>query len=80
MPTYDYQCENCRAVFEKRVAIADMHEPEKDPCGQCGHFSVKKKILTGVIFNADAVKPDRKFVEHLREMRRTIHGNTLPDY
>lgn len=80
MPLYDYQCETCGKVTTQQRKIAEMHQPESEPCEGCGETTVKKKILTGVIFNADKVKPDARYVERVREWKRTIPRNTLPDY
>ena len=80
MPVYDYQCENCGNRFVETQKIKDMYEPESKPCPHCQQMFVKKKIFSGVIFNPDVVKPDQKFVEHMREMKRTIYKNNLPDY
>ena len=80
MPTYEYQCESCGDYFTQQLPIAKMKEPEKDACKKCGCESVRKKILSGVIFNADSVKPNQKYKELVREWKKTIPHNTLPDY
>lgn len=80
MPLYEYQCESCKHYSTQQRKISEMHVPESEPCESCGEMSVKKKILSGIIFNADSVKPDARYAERVREWKRTIPRNTLPDY
>ena len=35
MPTYDFRCESCKHVFEKRLKIAEMDQPLTEPCPEC---------------------------------------------
>lgn len=35
MPNYEYQCQKCQVVFEKKMPMALHDEPEKDPCPEC---------------------------------------------
>lgn len=77
MPTYEYQCEACGSTFDKVMKISEMYEPEKDSCEACGEHKVKKKILSGVIFNADVVKPNAAFQERIKDMAKHHPLNTL---
>jgi len=40
MPSYDYQCQDCKHAFEKNVKIADRENCTKEACPECG----KKKV------------------------------------
>lgn len=79
MPLYEYQCSSCGHEFEKQLRILQMLDPEKEPCPMCSEVHVRKHIKTGVIFNADVVKPNVAFQERIREMKRTIPHNNLHD-
>ena len=80
MPLYEYQCEACSTCFTRQLKIAEMHLPESEPCVKCGEVQVKKKILTGILFNADVVKPTSQYKELVRTWKKNIPHNTLPDY
>jgi len=44
MPTYDYKCLECEAVFE---AFHGMNESPKLECNQCSSLNTQKKIGMG---------------------------------
>jgi putative FmdB family regulatory protein len=44
MPAYDYRCNQCRAVFEKRQRIT---EPAGATCPTCGHTECERLISGG---------------------------------
>ncbi|RPJ18717.1 MAG: zinc ribbon domain-containing protein, partial [Chloroflexi bacterium] len=35
MPLYDYQCQNCQAVFEVRATFKEKEQGLKPKCPQC---------------------------------------------
>ena len=35
MPTYDYKCRDCEAVFSKSFPMDDRKTPEGEPCPEC---------------------------------------------
>ena len=81
MPTYEYQCEKCEHYFTRNVSISSMHEPEGEPCVNCGEMSVKKVILTAPTFG-DPVRlgirrPDNGFKEVLQKIHDKTPGSTL---
>ena len=81
MPTYEYQCEKCEHYFTRNVSISSMHEPEGEPCANCGELSVKKVILTAPTLG-DPVRlglrrPDNGFKEVLQKILDKTPGSTL---
>lgn len=58
-----------------------MHEPEGEPCANCGELSVKKVILTAPTLG-DPVRlglrrPDNGFKEVLQKIHDKTPGSTL---
>ncbi len=49
MPTYDYQCENCKNTFE---FFQSMKDEPMTLCPECGHNTLKKLVSlpAGLIF------------------------------
>lgn len=52
MPLYDYKCRNCDNHFRKLLKIAEMEEPIKEACEECGgeiyHSLQAPNIISGV--------------------------------
>lgn len=42
MPTYDYECKDCKEVFEKFLSIKKSEEPQE--CEKCGSTNTAKMI------------------------------------
>lgn len=79
MPLYDYQCKGCGQVLTLRKSIADRHEPESNPCEECGsEISMvlsAPKIVSGVKGPQSA--PDG-FKDVLRTIKKSSgKGNTI---
>jgi len=83
MPTYIYECENCKAMFECKHSI---HRPPRRKCPDCGKFKLFRVIQPVMGFvkksdnqlktlgdlasrNADRMSDDYK--QHLTEKNRT---------
>lgn len=45
MPTYEYQCKDCRIMFEKTLTLA-AHEREPISCPKCGSLNVEQGFTT----------------------------------
>ena len=45
MPTYEYQCKDCRILFEKTLTLA-AHEREPITCPKCGSLNVEQGFTT----------------------------------
>ena len=43
MPTYEFECKNCRKNFTLKMKIAE-HEKKKFVCPECDSNKVKKKL------------------------------------
>jgi putative FmdB family regulatory protein len=43
MPTYEYRCERCGEIFERRESIAE-HEAAKQMCPKCGSEDVFRAL------------------------------------
>lgn len=48
MPMYEYGCESCGAIFDKRVKLADRNKEQE--CPECGSTDVGRRV-TPVNFN-----------------------------
>jgi putative FmdB family regulatory protein len=81
MPTYEYQCGSCAAVFDRQRKIADMLGPEGEPCPECAAENVKKVILTpaGLAdpMRLGLVKPNSGFKEVLHKIHELTPGSQL---
>jgi putative FmdB family regulatory protein len=42
MPSYDYRCSSCEALFEVRRSFKDANDPAE--CPQCGSLKTQKKL------------------------------------
>ena len=78
MPTYEYQCEKCEHYFTRNVSISSMHEPEGDPCSNCGELTVKKVMLTAPTLGDPVCLAFRRPDNGFREVLQKIHDKT-PD-
>lgn len=79
MPLYDYQCKGCGKLLTLRKSIAERHEPESNPCEECGSeismVLYAPKIVSGVKGPQSA--PD-SFKDVLRTIKKTSgKGNTI---
>jgi putative FmdB family regulatory protein len=45
MPRYDYQCEECRTVFEVRATIQEKEDGLQPECPEC-HSEKTRQLLT----------------------------------
>ena len=46
MPSYDYDCTNCKNEWEDTLPISLMKKPLSDPCPKCGTIGYVRKIIT----------------------------------
>lgn len=79
MPLYDYQCKGCGATQTLRKSIADRHEPESNPCTECGG---EIKMVVGAPKIVSGVKGPQSAPDGFKDVLRTIKkgsgkGNTI---
>lgn len=68
MPTYEYQCKQCRHAWEDIQKIADRDAPCAAPCPACRKRGVERGISVPVM-GADATAgPGADFKELTRKM------------
>lgn len=79
MPTYVFQCNNCKNEFEEQLRIIDMDFPLTDACPFCGkkgkivRHCIGGKVGDPVILGV--MKPDKNVTERLKQIKRT-HKNS----
>lgn len=69
MPLYDYQCQGCGKQMTLRKSIADRHEPESNPCQECGS---EIKMLVGCPKIVSGVKGPGSAPDGFKDVLRTI--------
>ena len=56
MPLYDYQCQDCQAVFEVRATFKDKEEGLKPECPQCQSKQTRQLLTSGLLLHMVADK------------------------
>lgn len=53
MPMYDFACDECGAVFERQVPLAEFDDPQ--PCEACGYTTGTRRLIgkVGIVFKGD---------------------------
>jgi putative FmdB family regulatory protein len=72
MPLYDYECSNCKTIFEVRHPM--MEEPEMI-CTECWLGTLQKVILTAPAFTIKLSRSDIKKVGHLASRNKERMSN-----
>ena len=50
MPSYDFQCQECETVFERRLSMSEYDRGEGRECPECGSARVERRFsAVGVI-------------------------------
>lgn len=79
MPTYSYKCKDCGHEFEKFLKIAEREKPTNNPCLECGLMTVEMQVGAPA-YTGENLKVDGGFKELMKEMKKNVYGNNLPDY
>jgi len=82
MPMYEYQCQSCSTVFDRKRTMADMHQPESEACPECFEVGHVKKVILTAPGLADPVrlgliKPNSGFREVLHKIHEKTPGSRL---
>ena len=56
MPLYDYQCQDCQAVFEVRASFKEKEEGLKPECPQCQSKQTRQLLTSGLLLRVVADK------------------------
>lgn len=51
MPLYDYQCQDCEAVFEVRATFKEKEEGLKPECPQCQSKQTRQLLTSGLLLH-----------------------------
>ncbi len=51
MPTYDFHCEKCDAIFEVRASIKEKDVGLNPVCPQCHSSNVQQLITAGLLLH-----------------------------
>jgi putative FmdB family regulatory protein len=49
MPLYDYQCQDCKAVFEVRATFKEKEEGLKPQCPHCQSKQTRQLLTSGLL-------------------------------
>lgn len=49
MPLYDFQCQDCQAVFEVRATFKQKEQGIKPQCPQCQSKQTRQVLTTGLL-------------------------------
>lgn len=82
MPYYSYKCHSCETIFERVLKIAEMKQPEVDPCTTCGQTTVLRHIDKAPIWAdaariGDTAKLPGGFKDVLRKITDAVPGSNL---
>lgn len=78
MPLYDYQCQECKQVFEVRCKIAER--TQKRECPACGSLNTGQAFISAPQVNADPIGGNqhrKAFREVLNKIHQKSPGSTL---
>ena len=56
MPLYDYQCQDCQAVFEVRATFKEKEEGLKPECPQCQSKQTRQLLTSSLLLHVVADK------------------------
>lgn len=79
MPTYEYECKECKSYFTRCVSISERNDAEKEPCPKCGKKrSVQMTFRTAPAavdnFVAGLARPDNGWQEVLQKVKAAHPG------
>ncbi len=81
MPYYDYHCTSCTNEFEIRLPIEEFELPTKEPCRECGLYSVVQTPCAPALGDAIRMgvkKPPADFQKYvLGRMKASIPNNII---
>lgn len=83
MPFYEYRCDKCGCIFDKRLSIADRKSPESEPCPSCnetGHvlqYIGEPPPLHSGDGIANSAKVPGYFKDVLRGIKKANRGSTI---
>jgi len=46
MPLYDYQCNQCNFIFERKLPMKDYQLPESEPCPECNCVKCVLQVIS----------------------------------
>lgn len=77
MPTYQYGCKSCPAVFEDVFKVEERNKPCECPCPDCGGELYLRLFPCGFQFRGAFLrKPPTQFNERLKEIKKNHpHGS-----
>ena len=52
MPLYEYQCQDCRTVFEVRATFKEKQSGLHPECPQCQSLDTKQVLTAGLLIHA----------------------------
>lgn len=72
MPIYEYECTNCKDVFERQYKIDDRNIPIETPCELCGgEIQIKLNALGFVDpLRIGLRKPPGWFSDKIKEIKK----------
>jgi putative FmdB family regulatory protein len=78
MPIYDFACNDCGHTFERTLKIADMKQPEGEPCPSCQKEGTVQKQLAGAPALGDPTRlgDTKKLPGDFKDVLRKIHERT----
>ena len=57
MPLYDYQCKDCRDVFEVRASIKEREDGLVLTCPKCGSREARQRLTFASMLHGDKLSP-----------------------
>lgn len=84
MPTYDYQCNECKTQFSKLLRMSDRKTPELEPCPECQALAVEQVLFSapsiGDPVRIGVTKKDSNFTEVLKGIHSKTAGSKIDSY
>ena len=84
MPFYDYKCQTCENVFEKRVKMDNRYEPTFEECPNCGQMTVKLQVTCHFErmspMDLGRIKPNEDWRHFLNRLKKANPNSTFKTY
>lgn len=74
MPLYDYACQSCGHDMSLIRSYEKRHDPENEPCPECGEQDVKYRISAPNISysHKGSMRTSDSFNDRLKEIKKGI--------
>ena len=88
MPTYEYECSECKHLFEARAKIADRAVATQNPCPSCHktgtvNLCIGASNLVSPLSIEGLIRPPTPFREKMQKIKKDLpprYRKNIKDY